>query len=250
MGLQPELPRPPEWSGCGRQPAGLPLTPFEKTALMSPEPKPQARPPYLGLDHARSLVPQMLQGGGDVDLLGACNRHTPGSDGSSAHRADRHMQSTRGRQTHAGLRRALQTHAGLRRAQRTVVPLTRCWGLRAQQPIDGDRHPSAAWPGGAFRGSYRNTGQGGFRSCWLKKAGQKLVIRGRYTHHGKLRPGQTRPLLGFIWWRFKIFIFLAVRLGRSLFPDQGLNPGQGSEGAVPTTRPPGSPQEVFRERSR
>ena len=84
MGLQPELPRPPEWSGCGRQPAGLPLTPFEKTALMSPEPKPQARPPYLGLDHARSLVPQMLQGGGDVDLLGACNRHTPGSDGHSA----------------------------------------------------------------------------------------------------------------------------------------------------------------------
>lgn len=68
----------------------MPLTPFEKTALMSPNPEPQARPPYLGLDHARSLVPQMLQGGGDVDLLGACNTHTPGSDGSSAHRADRH----------------------------------------------------------------------------------------------------------------------------------------------------------------
>lgn len=41
---------------------------------------------YLGLDHARPLVPQVLQGGGDVDLLGACNRHTPGSDRRSARR--------------------------------------------------------------------------------------------------------------------------------------------------------------------
>ena len=121
---------------------------------MRPDPEPQAWPVTLvwtmpGRWSRRcSRVAAM-----SISLAPA--RHTLDSDGAV------HTGPTDTRWAHTGT-----VHTG---------PLTRCWGLRAQRPNDGDRHPSTAWPGGAFRGSHRNTGQGGFRSCWLKKAGLLLL---------------------------------------------------------------------------
>lgn len=73
---------------AARQPPGVPAAARQPPWVATASRQPPGRAPgsgwpvaaHLRLHHARPLVPQVLQGGGDVDLFSACNRQTAASD--------------------------------------------------------------------------------------------------------------------------------------------------------------------------
>lgn len=75
---------------------------------------------HLRLHHARPLVPQVLQGGGDVDLFSACNRQTAASD--TGGRGRRHPARLPFRPTAERLPAPSPPRAGRRAAPPPLLP--------------------------------------------------------------------------------------------------------------------------------